>query len=139
MWNSRIEVSNVDLGEVLGSPLVRCPQARGLGSIPGRGTEILQARQCGQKKKKNHTHTKKMWALELEFSSAIFWSRGLAQCNFSCFSFLLCKMRVFQWFLTRYAPAPSWETFGKFCRNFWLSRLGGGVLLAAGGWKQGCC
>ena len=59
MWNSRIEVSNVDLGEVLGSPLVRCPQARGLGSIPGRGTEILQARQCGQKKKKKHTHTHK--------------------------------------------------------------------------------
>ena len=59
MWNSRIEVSNVDLGEVLGSPLVRCPQARGLGSIPGRGTEILQARQCGQKKKKKKPHTHK--------------------------------------------------------------------------------
>ena len=133
MWNSHIEVNNVDLGESLGSPLIRCPQAWGLGSIPGRGTKILQARQCGQ------NNTKNVWALELEFSFAIFWSRGLGHCNFSCFSFLFCKMRVFQWFLTGYAPAPSWETFGKFCRNFWLSRLGGGVLLAAGGWKQACC
>ena len=77
MWNSHIEVNNVDLGEFLGSPLIRCPRAWGLGSIPGRGTKILQARQCGQKKKhKNcvgpgvgiqlcHFLVKRPWTLQL--------------------------------------------------------------------------
>ena len=37
-----------------GDPVVKTPhlQSRGMGSIPGRGTKILHATQCGQKKKK---------------------------------------------------------------------------------------
>ena len=43
------------MGEFPGSPAVRTRRFHcgGLGSIPGRGTKILQAVQCGQKNKKN--------------------------------------------------------------------------------------
>ena len=50
---------------------------KGLGSIPGQGTKILQAAQCGQNKKKRKRQMK-----DLNFF--------LPQCNFSC---LLTKIQ----------------------------------------------
>ena len=42
--------------ELLGGPVVRTQHfhCQGLGSIPGQGTKIPQASQCGQKKKKKN-------------------------------------------------------------------------------------
>ena len=58
------------LREFLGSPLVRCPQARARVHFLVGELRFCKPGSVAKKTQKN------VWALELEFSSATFWSRG---------------------------------------------------------------
>lgn len=65
-----------------------------------------------------------------------YWLGGLRHQNFPGLSFLICKMEIYQWFLSG-DNFDSQGTLGIFCRNLWLLRFEEWMLLAASRWSPG--